>query len=301
MNTFAFLSEFGTDYWLDRGRFNTLASKYVCDFNAYWWGETCRFEDRLRAKFAGDTILVSDHVPPSKSFSIWPKERPAIDRLCSACMEYLAQEHPDASIVIASPLGYPLGAGRLVLTTKGTWMDLDLARWFVEQTASLDLSVPEPSEFEKRLRRSDVRTALPWLTESSGRSVSSQEFWEITYTGGGLQRIEDSKIKRKDGYRLGSEIVGHLCDRYWILHEDESCEVYISHSLPKHRIIKVECTRDVCDSTFVAGVLRIISGIDETWAVRFSVFASLIEDDSYLGGLIVMPDGNFILEVGEQM
>ena len=127
----SFRSEFGIDYGLSHGHFNASSSSYAGDFSAYWWKETCKFENFLREEFREDQVFVSDHVPNYKSFGISPHDRTPLDRLSERCLFYLQKYQPDASVVLAHPLNFPLGSGRIVLTPKHVWLDYDLLHWLL--------------------------------------------------------------------------------------------------------------------------------------------------------------------------
>lgn len=154
------------------------------------------------------------------------------------------------------------------------------------------------NELRSKVESVDVQQALPWVGELQGTRLEPMRFWEVVYSNRDLPLVGRTDREETKGYRLGNEIVSHLSTRYWILDENRSSEVYISGSLGKCRIIKVECARSVCDRNFVENVFRIVTGIDGTWAVRFAVFEDLITDNSYLGGIIVDQNGKFLIEGG---
>lgn len=290
------LSEFGINHGSEEGRFNTQKNDSELDFNDYWWKEICRFEEFLIKEFPDQQVFVSDHVPCCKSFCISPKENPPLDRLCEVSLVFLEQNHPDASVVVTYPLRSPMPAARIVMTLHCAWVDQDIVVWLLQESRAFGLHLPGLDELRAEVENVDTKQALPWTKDLAGTRLQSPEFWDVVYSNRDVPRIGKTEAEETEGYSLASEIVSRLSRRYWVLDENESCDVYTSHSLGKHRIIKVECARSVCDRNFVESVFRIVTGIDGTWAVRFAVYEDLIMDNSYLGGIIVGRDGRFLVE-----
>lgn len=293
---YSLLSEFGIDYNLRRGRFCAIGDDSRGVFSDFWWKETCRFENYLISRFPGHSIFVSDHIPAHRAFTIWPKENPPLDKLCESSVAYLETTQPDSCVVMAHPLGFKLGAGRIVFGPSGAWIDQDIAWWLIKECSKANIVLPGLADLLEKIGAVDVLETLPWLKESRVVRTDSQLFWEQVYSQRGLPRIGKADAEEVKGYRIGGEIVSRLSHRYWLLDENESCDVYISGSLPTHRIVKVECARKVCDRDFVEGLIRSVSGIDDTWAVRFSIFDDLTADNSYLGGIVSLPDHKIIVE-----
>lgn len=101
-----------------------------------------------------------------------------------------------------------------------------------------------------------------------------------------------------DGYHTGGNIGSRLVD-YWVNSDFfEPDNFYVSSSLPKQRVIKVECSRTVFNERFLDRIISIVHEIDRTWAIRFAIFESLTGPDSYLGGIIVTPESGLVLENG---
>jgi len=281
---------------MGHGRFCEPGSDADRDFNDYWWEETCKFETYVTRQFGSGLLPVSSDTPFYKEFCIWPQKGAPLDKACEACLDYLDANHPTACVELAGPLAYRIGTGRLVLTLNGIWLDQDLIFWFSEKSNLAGFALPGFNELRGNNERIDIESALPWLKSQKGKRVKSQEFWRMVYSNHGLSLVGKTGAEESERYSLGGEIVSHLSQRYWVLDENESCEVYISGSLGSHRVVKVECSRQVCDQNFVESVFRVVARIDGTWAVRFAVYEDLIADNAYLGGIIMTPQGEFMLE-----
>jgi hypothetical protein len=291
------LGEHGIDHGLEFGRFNTSGKDYGEGFNEYWWREMRRFEKHMAAQhpeFASS--FIPGDTPYYKSFTIWPNEALPVDALVSSIQEYLNREQPDASAVIAAPCGFKLASGRIVVTNSRIWIEQDLAYWLGEKIQRVLIS--SPVEFPLDPIRRDVRDALPWLTDVRVVQLGAEKFWAKVYYNDGFVPVAERDIPKIQVFEMGHEIIKHLSDRYSVTAEDGSMDIFISSSLGSHRVIKLECTKNCCDEEFVEGVNRIVSGIDETWAVRIMVFEDLLQDDSYCGSLIVKPGDLYLLEAG---
>jgi hypothetical protein len=294
--TYSSISEFGVDYGLQKGRFNTVANDNVEAFSKYWWGEVCRFEKYLIEKFSAESIFVSDHVPDYKSFTVTPAGKLALDQLCEIALAYLEREHPDASLAVAHPFDSVMPSGSLILTVKEAWIEQDINFWVFEKSVINGAVLPGLNDLRNYAVAVDIRKALSWFNNIDATPLGPKEFWSLLYSGEGIGGMGRSEREETKAYSVGGQIVNTLSERYWVLEEDETCDVYISSSLPKHRIIKIECTRARCDQLFVQEILRIVRKIDKSWTVRFAIFEDLVLDNSYLGGIIVKPDNQFIIE-----
>lgn len=290
------LSEFGIDYGLRQGRFNGVGAEMGGAFHDFWWKQTCHFEKHLIKQFPHSPVFVSDHVPDYKSFGLWPNRESPLDEIYTASLQYLKAEQPQASVVFASPVGYPLGAGRIVANLCGVWVDQDFAWWFIEKGRRSTFDLFSLSNLRKKLEGIDLRNSLPWISDLAPTSVEPLKYWSRIYSNEGLLQIGKTERQKAKGFDLGYELIRRLSQRYCTYEEDELSDVYISSSMSSHRIIKVECNKKVFDRDFVEGIARVVSGFDGTWAIRFSVYEDLLMDDGYLGGVLVLPDGSFVRE-----
>jgi hypothetical protein len=296
-SSLSLLGEHGIDHGMESGRFNKLGADFGPGFNEYWWNEMCRFEKRMACQFpefAKD--FIPGDTPYYKSFTIWPQESLPLHALIGSIQDYLKIEQPDASAVIASPLGLKLASGRIVVTGAGIWIEQDLAFWLSEKIQPS--SAPNVIHLRRDHNAKDIRSALPWLNDVGAIRLGSGQFWSRVYSNSGFVPVAEGGVPELQIFEMGHEIIRHLSDRYSTMTETGRWDIYISSSLGSHRVIKLECPRSGCDREFVEGVSRVVSGIDETWAVRIMVFEDLLEDDSYCGSLIVKPGNRYVLEAG---
>jgi hypothetical protein len=290
------LSEFGIDSGLQQGRFNGIGAETGDAFNDFWWKQTCHFESHLNKQFPHSSIFVSDHVPDYKSFGIWPERESPVDDIYTTSLRYLEVEQPQASVVFASPLGYPLGAGRIVTNLSGIWMDLDLVWWFIAKCQRSTFELFSLSNVKRKLEGVGLSNSLVWVGDLASTSVEPKKYWEQIYSNEGLLPIGKTERQKEKGFDLGYELIRRISQRCCVHDEDELSNVYISRSIASHRIIKVECNKRIFDRDFVEGIARLVAGFDETWALRFSVYEDFIVDDGYLGGLLILPGGKYVSE-----
>ena len=290
------VSEFGADYGLQRGRFNSLATTADDAFLKYWWKEIGRFEKYLLSLFPEDSIFVSDHVPLYKSFTIEPSSLIPLKRLCEAALAYLQKEHSDASIIISHPFDSVMPTGSLILTLESTWIEQDVCVWVLERAGNAFTELLSLGNLRARSESISLRKSLEWCGTITARDLPPQTFWQLVYSGNEFANVGRTGKQEAKDYEIGSHIVSALSDRFWILEADGTSDVYISWSLPKDRLIKVECARHICDATFVQEVIQLVREFDTDWAIRFAIFEDLIAYDSYIGGMIVKNDDEILLE-----
>jgi hypothetical protein len=295
------VSEFGVDYGFSHGRFNRLADEEEGDFNDYWWKEMCRFEEAMVKVFPDHKdCFGSGDTPYRREFVVWPEKDLPMTKLFESCLRYLSSLQPEASVCIASPLEFDLGCGRVALNTRQVWIDQDLVFWMLNTATS---GLPNPTR-EKLFRNSHLVGLCnlhPWLNQLAPVSLDPTSFWKMVYGNQGQLTMESFIGGEAKAYRKHSEIVSKLCDKYGILDEKESCEVFLSHSSAGHRVVKVECTLKAFTPDLFEGALKIMRRVDESWALRFAVFENLIEEDCYCGGVMVLPSGEILAETGHSV
>jgi hypothetical protein len=292
----ATLSERGIDKGLHDGRFNALADELYQDFDSFWWKEIRTFENLLHEKFSADAVFVSDNVPHAKRFGIEILEVANVDHVIEFLLSYLETTHPDASVVVADVFQAPMPASRLVIQLDGCTLEQDALAWFLDRSLVEKVTLLDAHKLRESLSRVNVSKALPWLHDRVGTSVPSSEFWAMIYSGKGFVPMSNKSGQDWHEYKFGGKIVSRMreCATCWEVVEKD--EFYISNCLPARHTIKIECSHRVFSEELFDRVVEELSAIDQTWGVRFSLFEDLNTSDSYVGGVLVAPKGELVLE-----
>jgi|SRR5690242_12887950 len=288
-------SERGIDNGLHTGRFNALAGATDDDFESYWWREITLFEKILDEKFGAGAVFVSDNVPPGKRFGVEICGNAKVPDVLAFVLSHLESTHPDAAVVVGDVLNAPIPAARLILSPSGCALDQDAVAWFVNRAPAERVKFQNLPQLREDISSTNIVIAHHWLQEKGGVLMSPFEFWSSVYSGKPFVPMTNDQGEARQAFELGSDIIGKLVDCRLDLEIDAS-DFYLSHSLPGHRAVKIECSRGVFDERTFDKVIKMVTRMDRTWGCRFSIFESLDEPDSYLGGIIFTPGGKLILE-----
>jgi hypothetical protein len=175
-------------------------------------------------------------------------------------------------------------------------VEQDTLWWFLNRAPAEGVKLSRLKEIQKMCSEVNIATSFPWLMKRQSRLLSPAEFWARIYSGQGCYPMEGEGVDTALGYSLGLDIAGRLSERLVNPERAGESEIYISFSLPKHRIVKMECVSDCFDEDLMDEAIEIVRGFHHSWAVRFSVYEALTEPDCYLGSVLVAPDGTYFLE-----
>jgi hypothetical protein len=295
-NTYT-LSEHGVDQGFTSGKFNDIGEDYDKDddFNEMWWEEMCRFQDYMTGKLPKwSESFVPGGTPYYRSYLIQETCDPLpLEAICLESLDYLQKLDFRASIVIATPLRFPIASGSIILTNDGIWVEQDLLWWlYMKADASLIrfLGLDNTKAASEAVRLSE---SLPWTTELVAHYLNPEKFWDNIHQKHGVLPVGTTDKEEMRGYKIAREILNRIRQKY-MTELDEGMAV--SGSLGKNRTFKIECTREMCNRAFVEKIKDLTFGIDDTWVIRFMVFEQLCLDNSYLGALLIQRDGTYVIE-----
>jgi hypothetical protein len=295
----ATFSERGIDRGLSGGRFNALSSMPVLEFERYWRKEIARFEKRIREHFSSEAVFVSDNVPLGKRFGIEVTGPANSEKVFQCLLDYIEAEHPDSSSVIGSVFESPMPSSGLVVSREGCALDQDALAWFLDRAFVEGVRLANLRQLRETFSAVNIAKEVPCLQGRGSISLTPANFWRMIYAGDKCYPMEGENLEPATGYELGGEIVSRLYDRLRTLGHVDEDTLFISSALPRHRVLKIECARNILDANLLTEVEDVVIGFHETWGVRFSVFENLLEPNCYLGGVLITPTRNTFLEGGK--
>jgi hypothetical protein len=287
-------SERGFDKGLEDGQFNTVANGSSRDFYEYWLKQTTQFEKSLDEKLGRGNVFVSDHIPQGKTFCIEVCENARAVTVFDFVLSYLENTHPDASVIISNLFGSPMPAASLVIGAAGCALEQDVLAWYLDRAVVEAVKFRNLQTIREEFSKTDISAVYPWLGRKSDIWLRPSEFWSMIYSGEKLIPMGTPEDDWR-GYEFGYKVIGRLRDCI-LDHGLDREKFFLSFSLPKRRIVKIECSQSFLDEGLLDEIARTVTNIDKTWGARLSVFEDLTAVNSYAGGIVVLPGGELVCE-----